>query len=263
MIDTKSLNKLYDLLVKVTNVFTDFYIVKQGYLVSLDIEKPYIIQLDQKDVKLFSDLCGEFFIIHVPDIKNFKKAIKQLLSLNKIRVRPSKEQQDQIEEQLNEVMASADTDDKTIKEVADDLIQQVIKESQDEALYVENYYTILDSSDIEYEKVVNLLKDRINEINSCVNWESFTLSNNITDNTKLVLSLFKDNNYINFQPKDNTENPEIILTKSILPLVTEKNYTDLYYTTKKKDSNLYLIVFDFQFSLFRLYMFHYYIPMKE
>lgn len=214
--DPKDSKKLYSLLSKTSNVFTDIYITVNGYIVTMDIEKPFLIQVDDKWIRLLSELLGQFRIIHIPDLKNFKKAMKG----------PSAK------------------DDK-----------------EDWPKLEDQYYEVVQNDEIN--GVTSLLTNRINEINSCDNWESFVLSDNADENMKLIRSLFVENNYISFSPKDNSDSPDIIMTKSLIPLVNEKNYTDLYYSTKKIDSDLYMIIFDLQFDLFRVYMYHYYIPFKE
>lgn len=199
-LEEKEQKKLVTLCTKISNVFNDFYVLSTGYCVSMDIEKPFVVQLDEEYIKLFKEAVGEFIVLHISNVKEFKK-------------------------ELND------------------------------------YYEIVTSkSDIK--KLADILTERNTLINSCDEWEKFLLSDNEEENESLMLSLFKKNDYINFQP-NNSDGPEIILTKSLLPIVSEKNYTDLYYATKKIQSDLYLIVFDFQFSLFRLYMLHHYIPMKN
>lgn len=210
--------KLYDLLIKLTNVFSDFYIFKTGYIITDDIEKPFLIQISDTQISLFEELCGKFKLLKITDIKNFKKSLKE----------PSQK----------------------------DLEKGTVWPK------TEDYFYLVDSN-FEISKMVNILKEKIEEVNSCQSWEKFILSDNVVTNTKMITSLFKNNDYINFIPKDTSDSPEIILTKSLLPLVSEKNYNDLFYSSKKINSNLFLIVFDFQFDLFRMYMLHHYIPMKE
>lgn len=205
MIDEKTKKKLLNLCTKLSNVFTDFYILKQGYIMSTDVEHPFVIQIDNESIQWFVELYGEFKILHIWDIRKFKKEYSDEGSLNYIAAVTSK---------------------------------------------------------TEESKILEVLTNRINEINLCSKWENFILSKNEDDNEKLLLKLFKMNNFINFKPQDIDDSPEIILTKSLLPLVSEKNYTDLYYSSRKVNSELYIIVFDFQFSLFRLYMLHNYIPIK-
>lgn len=217
MIGDKGKKTIYNLLIKVSSIFNDFYIFKQGYFISADIEKPFLIQLDNGYISLFTELCGDFKILRVTDVKNFKKSL---------------------------------TEPKTEKE-----------KEKDWPITENYFYSVISNSEVE--KITEILKEKINEVNACTKWERFELSDVREENMKLLISLFKENNYINFLPKDNMDGPDIILTKSLLPLVSEKNYTELYYASKKKNSNLYLIVFDFQFSMFRLFMFHYYIPIKE
>lgn len=199
-LDDKQKKKLITMCTKISNVFNDFYVLTTGYCISMDIEKPFIVQLNHEYIDLFKGAIGEFTVLHICNVKEFKKELTDF------------------------------------------------------------YEVIISKTDIK--KLANLLTERITLINTCDEWEKFLLSDNEEENEKLMLNLFKKNDYINFQP-NNSDGPEIILTKSLLPIVSEKNYTDLYYATKKIQSDLYLIVFDFQFSLFRLYMLHYYIPIKN
>ena len=246
MISDKDKKTIYNLLVKVSNIFSEFYIFKNGYFISSDIEKPFVIQLDTSYIELFKELCGDFKILRITDVKNFKKSLTSP-KLKKDELNSLKEEYQMY------VLESGDSVEP---------FDEYIKKYQDEWPVTENYfYSVISNS--ESETITKLLSERITETNKCSNWERFELSENPDENTKLLLSLFKENNYINFLPKDNMDGPDIILTKSLLPLVSEKNYTDLYYSSRKENSNLFLIVFDFQFSMFRLFMFHYYIPIKE
>lgn len=200
MIDSKIEKKIYNLCTKIGYVFSEFYILKQGYILSQDIEKPFLIQLDEESVNWFSELVKDFKIIHITDVRNFKKD----MTTNIVNV----------------------------------------------------------TSKSEISRVIKILETYKSFLNICEKWDKFLLSNNEEENEKLILSLFKNNNYIEFHPS-NEEHPNIILAKSLLPLVSEKNYTDLYYTTKEITKSLYLLIFDFQFDLFRLYMFHHYVPMDN
>lgn len=208
--------KLYGLLVKVTYVFTSFYMTHSGHIVSTDSETPFLIQMDDNCTQLFKDVCGDFKLLHITDVKSFKKALTE----------PSAKDDPTKWPKLND-----------------------------------HFYIV--SSKTETTKVVDTLKEMIENINSCEKWENFVLSDDAEENKNLLKSVFKDNSYVDFLPQDNKDGPEIILTKSLLPLVSEKNYTDLYYSSQKKNSDLYLIVFDLQFTMFRLYALHYYIPMAN
>lgn len=212
--DEKNGKKLYNICTKLTTVYTSFYITKNGYILSTDKEKPFLIQLNDDTLSLFIEACGEFKLIHIKDVRIFKKGLPVKL----------KNEEDRIDIKT------------TFREV---------------------------TSDNEKRNVLILLNERLEDINLCKKWEKFILSDDSENNEELILSLFKENNYINFTPKDNIDGPDIIMTKSLIPLVSEKNYTDLYYSSRKKGDNLYMIIFDFQFELFRLCMFHHYIPMDD
>lgn len=229
--DILKLKKLYEVLSKITNVFpTDTYVFKHGYFITNDIEKPFIIQIDTKYIDYLYEITGEFALLKITDIKMFKKALSNIIENDKIR----------------EKIEKGTATDKDLKE----------------ELPITNYfYHVTDSK--ETSDIVELLTKRINDMNLCTNWEIFALSSNLGDNLKLILSLFKENDYVTFTPKDTEDGPPIILTKSLLPLVSEKNYTNLFYTSRKINDNLFLIIFDFQFDLFRLNMFHYYIPIRK
>lgn len=214
--DPKKVKKIYTLLSKITNIFTSFYVLKNGYILTKDIEKPFLVQIDSEYIELFEELFGKFNIVGVYDIKILKKVLNG-----------PKEKDDP----------------KTFPKLED------------------QFYLL--TLEREINEVKNLLTEMITNINQCETWESFLLSDDEEKNEVLIKSLFTDNNYINFKPKDTEDSPDIILTKSLIPLVTEKNYTSLYYASKKKGDNLYMIIFDLQFELFRLYMYHYYVPYSN
>lgn len=214
--DQKRVKKLYTLLSKMTNVFTSFFVIRNGYILSKDVDKPYLIQIDNGWIELFEELFGKFTVVGVYDIKILKKVL----------------------------MGPKEKDDpNTFPKLEDQFYHVTLQRELDE--------------------IKTLLTTKINDINACQKWESFMLSNDPEKNRAMMVSLFKDNNYVNFTPKDNSDSPDLILTKSLIPLVSEKNYVDLYYSTMKKHTDLYMIVFDLQFELFRLYMFHYYVPFNN
>lgn len=199
--DEKEKKKFLDICTKITRVYNDFYLFKNGYAISADADKPFVIQLDEVQMKYFTDTFGDFKLLHISDIRKYKKE-------------PDK------------------------------------------------YFYIV-SSNTEYGRILSVLTKYLEIINQCDKWEKFILSPDSDENEKIIEDIFKNNNYTNFEPKSDFDGPEIILTKSLLPLVTPKNYTDLYYSTKKINDELYAIIFDFQFSLFRVYSVHHYIPIEK
>jgi hypothetical protein len=205
MLDPQLKKRFYSLCSKLTYVFTDFYILTTGYILSIDKEKPFVVQVDDEKIKWFKEVCGDFKILHMEDIKEFKKGFKE------------------------------------------DTIQNVS----------------VVTSPSETKRITAYLTEKLKLANSCQKWETFILADKEKENEKLILSLFKNNNFIEFKPKSDGIVPEIILTKSLIPLVSEKNYTNLYYSVQEVSKDLYLIVFDFEFELFRLYMFHYYIDISK
>lgn len=206
MVEPKIIKKLFNLFTKITYVFTDFYIFKNGYILSTDKEKPFLIQLKDSDINLFKEVMEleAFSIIHIPNIRELKKVLGE--------------------------------------------------ESKKDF-----YYEVTLPS--EKKQVIELLTEKVNYLNSCENMERFYLSDSKEENEKLVDSLFKNNTFVTFKPNGSEDNPEIILTKSLLPLVSEKNYTNLWYTTKKLENDLHLIIFDFDFEVFRVSMFHFYVEI--
>lgn len=214
--DPKRVKKLYTLLSKITNIFTTFYVFKNGYILTKDLEKPFLVQIENEWVELFEELFGKFDIVCVYDIKILKKVLNGPKPKDDLKTFPKLEDQ---------------------------------------------FYLVIQQREID--EIKNLLIEKVNCINDCDKWESFLLSDDEAKNEVLLKSLFTDNDYINFKPKDNEDGPDIILTKSLIPLVSEKNYTSLYYSSKKKSDDLYLIIFDLQFELFRLYMYHYYVPFSK
>lgn len=200
MLDEKEQKKLYQLCTKISYAYTECYITNQGYILSMDKTKPFVILLEESQLELFTKLCGDFKILHITGIKDFKKDM-------------------------------------------DTGIEKV-------------------TSNAQTKRIIGLLDEYLNNINSCENWESFILSDDEEENQKLLASVFKDNNFVNFKPKD-IDGPDIILTKSLLPNVSATNSSDLYYSTRQINDKLYLITFDFQFDVFRMYMLHFYIKMKD
>ena len=128
---------------------------------------------------------------------------------------------------------------------------------------IDDYYNIVDSKP-EIEKIKQTLSEKINSINSINNWESFIIKDDENLANDIVEALFANNQQIEFKPIsiDDEDNPIVMLTKSIIPLITKKNIGNLYYTTKKENKDLYLIIFNIELEYFRLNMIYYYIPFN-
>lgn len=199
--DTKDQKKFLDVCTKITNVYNNFYLFKNGYCVSTDIEKPFVIQLDEIQIKYFIDTFGEFKLLRITDVRKYKKE-------------PDK------------------------------------------------YFYKVDSK-TEYNRVLSTLTKYLDIINQCDKWEKFILSPDEEKNVEIIESIFKSNDYFKFNPIGDFKGPDVILTKSLFPLVTVKNWADLYYSAKKISDELYVIIFDFQFTMFRVYSVHYYVPVDE
>lgn len=229
-LDKKQQNAINTLLTKITYVFTDFYIISTGYIISMDKDKPYLIEISDEQVNLFKLLLNEFNILHILNSRDFKKAITSYFEL---------------------------WDNKSDYTSEEEFISHCnICESN-----IKNHYEIIESN-LQKKEIVSKLDSKLELLNSNNDWKSFLLSGDEDINAELINDIFKNNNYKNFKPVD-SDGPELILTKSLLPLVTEKNYNNLCYTSSKVDENLYLIIFDLDFDLFRLSMFHYYIPLES
>lgn len=217
MLEKKEKKRIQDIFTKITRIYTNFYILKNGYIISLNIETPYLIQLDIDDISLFKKLFGEFSIIHITDLKYFKKIVTNFFE--------------------NDSLESTDIF------------------NYKEAL---NLTDLFDIKEKEEKNVLSKLEEYLTHINSCDKWNDFKLSENEIENDKMIESVFVKNNYIEFQPQNN-KHPSLVFTKSLLPLVTEKNYRDVTYATAEIYKNLYIIIFSFEFTLFRIYMLHNYI----
>lgn len=198
MLDEKQLKKFTNLITKLSNVFSDCYFVKSGYVVTLDVEKPFIVQIDLSYIDMMIDVLGEFGIARIDNLKEFKKDMTT------------------------------------------------------------HFYVV--KSEKEKNNVLSYIDSKMKQLSDMENWKSFI--NSKEDDVEVIESLFKLNTYIEFKPAD-VDGPAIILTKSLIPMVTEKTCDALYYSAKKLADNLYIIIFDFQFELFRLIMFHNYIRIEE
>lgn len=211
--DAKRQKQLEGLCIKLGQVYTDFYILKNGYIVSMDIELPYLIMLSEDQVNLFKECCGEFIVIHFFDIRKFKKSLIQ-------------------------------------------------KEGDKDFIDIKTTYEILDQKS-KITKVVNMASRYTDDIKKIENWMSFRFSQDSITNDNIVNDLFVKNNSINFLPEDNKNGPEVMITKSLLPSITEKNYSEVCYGSIKKLEDLFCIILHIKLPLFHLYMIHHYIPFGE
>jgi len=204
--DKKREKKFLNLLTKITNVFNEYYILKTGYCVTLDKEKPFIVVLDEDNMALFKEVLGEIEYFHVLDNRKWKKALT------------------------------------------------------DEGAYAAiNDYAKHVTSQHEKNQVMEKLESYLDIILGCEKWESFMLSQDEEENAKLLNSLFNENEYIMFKPVNTCDSPDVIITKAIFPLAKESNVSKLYYSIQQINEELYCMVCDFQFDLFRVHGIHYFI----
>lgn len=133
-----------------------------------------------------------------------------------------------------------------------------VREAKDD---FENHVKMLDDiSNVEYIiHRVRALRGVLSMITDWISFKEVVDEDNQTD----FLKLFTNNDTIELKDiKNNT--PSVTIGKSLLPLVTEKNYENLFYNIyKSDDSDLYIITFNFHFTHFQLYMMYYFIPEKE
>jgi len=61
-----------NLLTKISSIINDIYILKTGYGLSMDSEKPFLIQLGSGDMAFFKEDFKDFKMIHINNIKKFK-----------------------------------------------------------------------------------------------------------------------------------------------------------------------------------------------
>ena len=61
-----------NLLTKISSIINDIYILKTGYGLSMDSEKPFLIQLGSGDMEFFKQDFRDFKMIHINNIKKFK-----------------------------------------------------------------------------------------------------------------------------------------------------------------------------------------------
>lgn len=194
----KNIDNLLKVLTKISSVFNDAYILKNGYAISLNHELPFLIQFTESQISLFEEVFGDYKIIHFNDIRKYKK----------------------------------------------------FRCTEDEGLYW-NIVTLQS----EISEVTDRYTKLMVELGECEKWLDF----DITDEEKE--SLFKYNDFIKYKPKD-SDAPAFILTKSFLPLVTEKNYMAVSYSSKVIEGELSLIIFNIEHSTFRILGFHHYIKVN-
>lgn len=68
------ITKLNNLFIKINSIFTDIYITKTGYIISMNIEKPFLVHLSSE----YIDLVDKYIlngknIIHITNTREYKK----------------------------------------------------------------------------------------------------------------------------------------------------------------------------------------------
>jgi hypothetical protein len=119
---------------------------------------------------------------------------------------------------------------------------------------LENSFTeVIDENEIES---INKLIDLTNNIKMSAEWFPFRLSEDEVTNNDMINSLFLEGDSVEFVPRG-TGTHSIIIHKTFLPYVTEKNYNDLWYSTKQASDEIIIIFFRFDFTHFEvMLMYH-------
>ena len=101
---------------------------------------------------------------------------------------------------------------------------------------LENFNKLYESiSKVKWWKKLNLTEDQFNDL----------LKNNNT------LELFKDDD----------ENPTVIITKDLLPLVNDKNYENIYYTLDTLEGNIERLIISIDTEWMQIYDVVYYLDI--
>lgn len=126
-------------------------------------------------------------------------------------------------------------------------------DTEEEYLYIKISMEEKDKKAI-FEKRDSLLKI----VQNISDWKHF----NFTDNQ--LKALFDDSEMI-LLFSDNPDIPEVYITKSLFPLVTRKDITNLYYSAFKTRNikNTYTLVTSFDFDYFQVYNIFYYLKMEK
>lgn len=100
-----------------------------------------------------------------------------------------------------------------------------------------------------------ILNDKIRKVST---WKSFNFT------SEEIKALFTDKEGI-ILFSDDKELPEVYVSKSIYPMITEKNIANLYYSPTKEDkkNNIYGFITSFDTKFFQLYSLINYIDIKK
>ena len=77
-IDKRSITKFCNFITKISAIYSDFFILNTGYILSLNIEKPYIFFISDEYMEIFNKIFGEFKILHILDSKTLKKVLSEM-----------------------------------------------------------------------------------------------------------------------------------------------------------------------------------------
>lgn len=241
----KETKELLNLLTKIVAIYNDFYVFSIGYVISLDITEPYILEIDDKYIRYLKESVGDFKVIHIINGKEYKKEFDMAFQKKIL-----------LEENEEKFLCTYCDFDKT--KYSDDLISQF-------TLYLhelnKKYYDIPESKSV-INRLTDELDKKLKEFQSLEDWDYFILSENEEENKEIIQKMFEKNDYIVFEPKCK-DTPEIIVTKSLFPSLTIKNTDRVLYTTKKKNDSLYMLGIDYTLELFRVFMVHYYISIEK
>lgn len=118
---------------------------------------------------------------------------------------------------------------------------------------------------IETEPMLSMQYDVLDKMislySSVDKWKPFRLSDNDDENEELCVKLFRNNEAIEFKPTRKSDD-YVIIGKSLFPIVTDKNYrNNLYYHNIKYNDNINQILFDFDFSHFRIHLSYTYVKL--
>ena len=119
----------------------------------------------------------------------------------------------------------------------------------------EEYKYIKVQMEDRYKKQLYDRKDNLMKIiDSIKSWDQFTLTEEqitaVIDNGETI-TLFEDNNEI----------PDVLVSKTIFPMIKSKDFANLYYSVSKARNlkNMYILVLSYDHEIFQYYNIIYYL----
>lgn len=144
--DDKELKAFVNILTKLSASLNDVYIVKMGYALNLDVDKPILIQFNEYQMELFEKAFPDFKIVHITNVKKYKAAGTEEEKNQYFEYITLKSKSDAVISKMDYMLSKLGE--------CESFVNLTLSEEDKETLFTYNEYTLFNPSDSDAAEII-------------------------------------------------------------------------------------------------------------